>query len=54
MKEAGLEPDAIRERRENEAYPIIQDFEKWINSVAGRFTLRSRMGRALVYTVSLR
>ena len=53
MKEAGLEPDAIRERRENEAYPIIQDFEKWMNSVAGRFTPRSRMGRALVYTYTL-
>lgn len=53
MKEAGLESDAIRERRENEAYPIIQDFEKWMNSVAGRFTPRSRMGRALVYTYTL-
>ena len=53
MKEAGLGPDAIRERRENEAYPIIQDFEKWINSVAGRFTPRSRMGRAIVYTYTL-
>ena len=53
MKEAGLEPDAIRERRENEAYPIIQDFEKWMNSVAGRFTPRARMGRALVYTYTL-
>ena len=53
MKEAGLEPDAIRERRENEAYPIIQDFEKWMNSVAGRFTPRPRMGRAPVYTYTL-
>ena len=53
MKEAGLEPDAIRERRENEAYPIIRDFEEWMNSVAGRFTPRSRMGRALVYTYTL-
>lgn len=53
MKEAGLEPDATRERRENEAYPIIRDFEKWMNSVAGRFTPRFRMGRALVYTYTL-
>ena len=53
MKEAGLEPDAIRERRENEAYPVIRDFEKWMNSVAGRFTPKSRMGKALVYTYAL-
>ena len=35
MKEAGLDADAVRERREKEAYPIIKDFEKWMNSVAG-------------------
>ena len=53
MKDAGLEPDAIRERREKEAYPIIRDFEKWMDSVAGRFTLKSRMGRAINYTYTL-
>ena len=53
MKEAGLEPDTIRERRENEAYPVIRDFERWMNSVAGRFTPKSRMGRAIVYTYTL-
>lgn len=53
MKEAGLEPDAVRERRENESYPIIQDFEKWMDSVAGRFTPKSRMGKAIVYTYAL-
>ena len=53
MKEAELEPDAIRERRENEAYPVIRDFEKWMDSVAGRFTPKSRMGKALVYTYTL-
>ena len=53
MKEAGLEPDAIRERREKEAYPIIRDFEKWMDSVAGRFTLKSRMGKAIKYTYTL-
>lgn len=53
MKEAGLDPDAVRERREKEAYPIIQDFEKWMNAVANRFTPKSRMGKAIVYTYTL-
>ena len=53
MKEAKLKPDAIKERREKEAYPIIQDFEKWMNTVAGNFSPRSRMGKAIVYTYSL-
>lgn len=41
------------ERIENEAYPIIQDFEKWMNAVASRFTPKSRMGKAIVYTYTL-
>lgn len=53
MKEAKLKPDAIKERREKEAYPIIQAFEKWMNTVAGSFAPKSRMGKAIVYTYSL-
>ena len=53
MKEAGLDPEAIKERRQKESYPIIQDFEKWMNSVADYFTPKSRMGRALTYTYAL-
>lgn len=53
MKEAGLEADAIRERRQKEAYPIIQAFEKWMDSVASSIDPKSRMGRALVYTYAL-
>ena len=53
MKEAGLDADAVRERREKEAYPVIQDFEKWMNAVANRFTPKSRMGKAIVYTYTL-
>lgn len=30
MREAELDADAIRERRQKEAYPIIQDFERWL------------------------
>ena len=53
MKEAGLGPDAVKERREKEAYPVIQGFEKWMDSVANRFTPKSRMGKAIVYTYTL-
>ena len=53
MKEADLEPDAIQKRREEESYKIIQEFERWMNSVSGRFTPKSRMGKALVYTYTL-
>ena len=53
MKEAGLDANAVKERREKEAYPVIQDFEKWMNSVANRFTPKSRMGKAIVYTYTL-
>ena len=53
MQEAGLDHDAIRERRQEESYKIIQEFENWMNSVSGRFTPKSRMGKALVYTYTL-
>ena len=53
MKEAGLESDAIQERRQEESYRIIQEFERWMDSVSGRFTPKSRMGKALVYTYTL-
>ena len=53
MQEAGLDHDAIQKRRQEESYKIIQEFENWMNSVSGRFTPKSRMGRALVYTYTL-
>ena len=53
MKEGGLGPDAVRERRDKEAYPVIRDFERWMDSVAGCFTPKSRMGKAIVYTYAL-
>ena len=53
MQETGLKPDAIRKRRGEESYIIIQDFEKWMNSVSGRFAPKSRIGKALVYTYTL-
>lgn len=53
MKETALEPDAIQERRGEESYRIIQEFERWMDSVSGRFAPKSRMGKALVYTYTL-
>jgi transposase len=53
MREAGLDADAIRERRQAEAYPVIREFEEWMDSVAGKMAPRSRMGKALVYTYAL-
>ena len=31
----------------------MKAFEKWMDSVAGRFTPKSRMGKAIVYTYTL-
>ena len=53
MRDAGLTPEEIKERRQKESYPIIQEFEKWMDSVANAFTPKSRMGKALVYTYTL-
>ena len=53
MRDADLTSDEIKERRQKESYPIIQEFEKWMDSVANAFTPKSRMGKALVYTYTL-
>ena len=53
MQDAGLDPESIRNRRKEESYKIIQEFENWMNSVSGCFTPKSRMGKALVYTYTL-
>jgi transposase len=53
MREAGLSAEEVRERRQKESYPIIQEFEKWMDAVADKFKPKSRMGRALVYTYTL-
>jgi len=55
MQESSLDYDAIRKRRQEESYKIIQEFENWMNSVSasGRFATKSRMGKALVYTYTL-
>lgn len=37
MKDAGLDAEAIQKRRQEESYPIICEFEKWMDSVGGLF-----------------
>ena len=53
MREAGLSAKEVKERRQKESYPLIQEFEKWMDAVADKFKPKSRMGRALVYTYTL-
>lgn len=53
MREAGLDHDAIKERRQKESYPIIQDFERWMNAAAGVVVPKTKMAGALVYTFAL-
>ena len=53
MREAGLDHDAIKERRQKESYPIIRDFERWMNAAAGVVVPRTKMAGALVYTFAL-
>ena len=53
MRDAGMDAEAIKERRQKESYSIIRDFEKWMDSVANIFSPKSRMAKALVYTYSL-
>ena len=53
MRDAELDAEAIRKRRQEESYPIICEFEKWMDSVGGLFKPKTRMGKALTYTYSL-
>ena len=53
MREAGLDAETIQKRRQEESYPIICEFEKWMDSVANLFKPKTRMGKALTYTSSL-
>ena len=53
MREAGLDYETIKERRQKESYPIIQDFEKWMNATADVVIPKTKMAGALVYTFAL-
>ena len=49
MRKDGLDADAIRERRQNESYPIIQEFENWMNTVSLGMSFKSLIGKAVAY-----
>lgn len=52
-KDAGISGDALREKRQKEAYPVILRFEEWMYATAGRTSEQSRVGKAIKYTLSL-
>ena len=53
MRDAELDAEAIQKRRQEESYPIICEFEKWMDAIGGLFKPKTRMGKALTYTYSL-
>ena len=52
-EEAGITGDALKERRQKEAYPVILQFEKWMYEAATRSSKNSRIGKAIGYTLPL-
>ena len=52
-KEAGIAGDALKEKRQKEAYPVILQFEKWMYETVTRSSQNSRIGKAISYTLPL-
>lgn len=54
-KENNWPPDKIKRLRETEAYPRIQEFERWMETIvtSGRILKQSAMGKAIAYDYSL-
>lgn len=50
---AGLSLDAVKEKRQNESYPLIQQFEIWMYETARDTSQNSRIGKAISYTLPL-
>ena len=53
MKEQGLPPDEIKSVREKEAYPLIREFERWVEKEANATTPQSSIGKAVRYAYTL-
>ena len=51
--EAGLSPEGRRKKRMDEAYPVLQTFEKWLLDTWPKVPPQSRMGKAISYTYAL-
>ncbi len=45
--------EALKEKRQKEAYPVILQFEKWMNEMARKASQNSRIGKAIKYTFPL-
>ena len=52
-KEAKITGDGLREKRRKESYPVICQFERWMNETAYKISENSRIGKALKYTYPL-
>ncbi len=52
-KDNGITEDAMKEKRQKEAYPIILQFKKWMYETAGKTSEQSRIGKAIRYTLPL-
>ena len=54
-KEKNLPPDKIKELRETDSYPRIQEFERWMETIvtSGKLLPKSAMGKAIGYAYSL-
>lgn len=54
-KENNLPPDKIKRLRETEAYPRIQEFKRWMETIvtSGLILKQSAMGKAIAYANSL-
>ena len=53
MKELELPPDEVRALREKEAYPIIREFEKWLERETSSTMPQSSIGKAVRYAYAL-
>lgn len=52
-KEAGITGDALKEKRQKEAFPVIREFERWMYATAGKVSEQTRIGGAIKYTLPL-
>ena len=53
VKEEGLPPDEIKAMRRKEAYPLIREFERWVERQTGNSTPQSALGKAVRYAYAL-
>lgn len=52
-KEMELSPDAIRQLRQEQSYPILKDFEKWLLENHSAVLPKSLIGKAISYTYNI-